>query len=325
MDRQMKWAKKQRKYFDYETQNRRKMKLVKIMAVAAVVALVAFFRNEISGAVSSFVADSKIAKQKDATNKEPIAPSGEIRVRNKWQMPPELLEISGLSYIDAARFACVQDELGKIFIYNIRTSVIEKEIPFAAPGDYEGLAVVGESAWVLRADGTLFEVANFNSKPEVKKINTHLTAQQNAEGLCYDKNNNRLLVAIKDEEPGNPDYKGIYSFDLGDRKMPEAPVFKIDMKDKIFLHAGKTRKKDQVIKPSAIAIHPATGDIYVTDGPKAKLLVMNKSGRVEKLYQLNNRDFGQPEGITFSPGGELFISNEGSKSPGSIVSVEISN
>jgi hypothetical protein len=62
--------------------------------------------------------------------------------------------------------------------------------------------VVGETIWVLRADGKLFEVSNMNAaKPSVKEYSTQLTTKQDPEGLCYDKKNNRLLIAIKGAEP----------------------------------------------------------------------------------------------------------------------------
>ncbi len=322
---QMKWAKKQRKFFDYETKNKMRRKTITITALAAGIALVAFFWNDIKGAANSVTPadreEKMIAGSKPDKASEAAAPG--VSIKNKWEMPAVLAEISGVSHIANDQFACVQDELGKIFIYNTQTSAIEKEIPFAAPGDYEGLAVVDETAWVLRADGSLFEISDFKNKPVVKEYNTHLTAKQNPEGLCYDKNNNRLLVAIKDEEPGNPDYKGIYSFDVVAKRMPEQPVFKIDMTDDVFGKSGSKKKKGGDIKPSAIAVHPATGDIYITDGPKAKLLVLNKEGSIKKLYQLNGKEFAQPEGITFKTTGELYISNEGSKQSGNILHVVI--
>lgn len=52
------------------------------------------------------------------------------------------------------------------------------------------------------------------------------------------------------------------------------------------------------------------------------LLIMDYSGTIKKLYQLG-KDFAQPKGITFSPQGEIFISNEGTKQSGNILKVEI--
>lgn len=246
-----------------------------------------------------------------------------VTVVKKWDMPDYLKEISGLAYMDADRFACVQDEAGTIFVYNTATSSVEKEISFATRGDYEGLAVVDQSVWVVRSDGHLFEVRNINSqRPVIYDYSTPLTAKQNVEGLCYDKNNNRLLLAIKDEEPGNVNYKGVYSFDLAKKEMAEAPVFKLDLTDKLLTDdAGK--KKKAVVNPSDIAINPVTGNIYITDGTKSKLLITDPKGNIKSYYQLNSSEFVQPEGIAFKPDGELFISNEGNKQAGNIMNVVI--
>jgi len=249
--------------------------------------------------------------------------SAAITIVKKWDMPKDLAEISGISYMDGQRFACVQDELGKIFIYNATLSSVEKEISFGAPGDYEELAVVGETIWVLRADGKLFEVNNKNAaKPSVKEYSTQLTTKQDPEGLCYDKKNNRLLIAIKGAEPGTENYKGIYAFDLNSKKMDQQPVFKIDLQNKVFGN-GSDKKKRNSINPSGISIHPISGDMYIIDGRNPQLLIIDAGGNIKKLYTLNSKEFAQPEGITFNSTGDLFIANEGTKQPGNIVQVKI--
>lgn len=254
---------------------------------------------------------------------DPGEKAARITVVKKWEMPDYLKEISGLAYMDGDRFACVQDEAGTIFIYNTATSSVEKEISFAPRGDYEGLAVVDQSVWIVRSDGHLFEVRNINSnRPVIYDYDTPLTAKQNVEGLCYDKNNNRLLLAIKDEEPGNVNYKGVYGFDLASKTMAEEPVFKLDLTDKL-LAAESGKKNNDVINPSGIAVHPSTGNIYITDGTKSKLLITDPKGNVKAFYQLSSGEFTQPEGIAFKPDGELFISNEGNKQSGNIVNVVI--
>src|SRR4030095_1426412 len=201
------------------------MHIIKItILLVGISGFFALLRNEKDGMF--FLGETKnktVKNREDETNARELTAS-RITVIKKWEMPKELKEISGLSYIDDKRFACVQDEVGTIFIYNIASSSVEKRIPFGAVGDYEGLAVVGETVWVLRADGKLFEVSNINAaKPVVKEYGTHLTMKQDSEGLCYDKKNNRLLIAIKGVEPDTEDYKGIYAFDLAAKKMDPQP------------------------------------------------------------------------------------------------------
>jgi uncharacterized protein YjiK len=264
------------------------------------------------------------AKTEMRKNYRNVSENTAITIIKKWNMPKELTEISGLSYKDEKQFACVQDELGKIFIYNTATSSVEKQISFGAAGDYEELAVVDKTIWVLRADGKLFEVSNLDAaNPTVKEYSTPLTIKQDSEGLCYDKKNHRLLIAIKGAEPGTEDYKGIYAFDIASKTMAGQPVYKIDLLDKVFGNNGSGKKKKGSINPSGIVIHPLNGDIYIIDGRHPQLLVIDASGKIKKLYQLSAKDFSQPEGIAFNSAGDLFIANEGTNQPGNILQVKI--
>jgi len=292
------------------------MRIIKVPVLLA--GLLGTFMLKTNG--SFFLAESK--KEMETNNRKESTDAA-ITIVKKWDMPKELTEISGLSWIDGQRFACVQDELGKIFIYNGASSSVEKEISFGAAGDYEGLAVIGEAVWVLRADGKLFEVDNMNAaKPSVIEYATHLTVKQDPESLCYDKKNNRLLIVIKGDEPGTENYKGIYAFDLHSKKMDQQPVFKIDLQHKVFADRPDKKKKS-TINPSDISIHPVSGDMYVTDGHNQQLLITDTDGNIKKLYGLNSKEFAQPEGITFNSAGDLFIANEGTKQPGNILQVKI--
>ena len=246
--------------------------------------------------------------------------NAEVQIAENWTMPAELLEISGIAYLEGNRFACVQDEEGKIYIYNPEQGKIEKSIQFGGTGDYEGIAVTGTTAWVIRADGKLLEVKNYNGpKPEVVQHATSLTGKQDVEGLQYDEKNNRLLLAIKGNEPNTKEFKGIYAFDLTNKQFNQTPVYKITLNDAVFNDV----KKKQKIEPSDLAIHPTTGDIYILEGAEPKLLIMGQDGKMKKLIWLKNKEFIQPEGIDFSPEGELFISNEGQKKKGNILKVNL--
>lgn len=299
--------------------------MLKMTSLVIGLLVVAFSWNDIKSATVPGHSPKSNKEKSPQTQPGDLQVNPGVTIINKWEVPEVLTEISGIAYIDGDRFACVQDESGRIFIFNTATSDIEKEVPFGAPGDYEGLTLVNETAWVIRSDGHLFEVKGIDTeKPEVTEYSTPLTIEQNVEGLCYDKNNNRLLLAIKETEPGHADYKGIYGFDLGTRQMHAEPLFKIDLHHKIFTEQGaKNKGKNREIMPSAIAIHPVTGDMYIADGRNAKLLVIASSGELKQLYDLDSNEFKQPEGITFKPSGEMFISNEGVKNPGTILRVEV--
>jgi uncharacterized protein YjiK len=298
------------------------MKTLKIVSLVVAIGAVAFFWNDIRAGVSSLASQNDASlSASEANDKEEEPASAAISVKKIWNLPEDLLEISGLSVVDNERFACVQDEMGTVYIYNTTTSAIEKKIPFTNPGDFEGIAVVDKAIWVVRADGLLFELDMDKKDMITREHKTSLTEKHNIEGLCYDKANQRLLLASKDGDEGKSEKKGIYAFDLVQKKFTREPVYEVDLtmsgKD------GETKKgKKQAIKPSGIAIHPVSGEIYITDGPKSRLLILDKTGGFKEVHKLG-KEFQQPEGIAFRDNGELFISNEGSKTPGNIIHVEL--
>lgn len=286
---------------------------ITILIIAVLIIAGVFFRNDIG----KLMAADNQPQKKEAGKKKDKKGSGEVSITQQWDLPADLKEISGLAWIDNNRFACVQDEDGKIFIYNTAASKVEKEIPFAGPGDYEGITVKQSTIYVVRSDGRLYEV-DMNSTAAAKEYKTPLTAKDNIEGLCYDKANDRLLLAAKSEESNNQ--KHIFSFDLNKKELAKQPAYSIDLSNEILSSAGGKKKKS--IMPSAIAINPRTNELFITDGPHSRLLVITNSGEIKKLYDLG-KNFAQPEGITFNGAGELFISNEGTKEPGNILKVAI--
>lgn len=247
--------------------------------------------------------------------------AGRLTILQRWYLPDVLTEVSDITTINDQLIACIQDEIGTIFIYDLSVRKIVKEIPFAENGDYEGIALVDKISYVVNSSGVLYEITDISkSKPLVKQYATGFKARDDIEALCYDKENNRLLIASKADEPG--DNKNIYSFDLQSKRLVKQPVYVIREED-LYEDEKKGKKKKGGFKPSAMAIHPLTGDLYITQGTSPRLLVLNRQGKVKSNIKLSGKGFAQPEGITFNSKGELFISNEGGKEAGNILKVQL--
>ena len=267
--------------------------------------------------------DSKKESKKNKSGKNKEAVSTDVSIVEKWDMPEILQEVSGIAYLGENRFACVQDESGVVFVYNTATNEIDNQVTFGAAGDYEGIAVVGRTAYVVRSNGKIYEVDNIDSRtPKIQEHSTPLTIKNDVEGLTYDARNNRLLVAIKGEDTNLTGSKGIYAFDLKTKKLLTEPVYKISLSDSL-LQNGKGKNPSNNLQPSDISVHPVTGEIYVAESANSHLLILNTDGTIKTRYNLSKTDFSQPEGITFSPKGDLFISNEGRKASGNILQVRI--
>ncbi|OKL41682.1 PepSY-like domain-containing protein [Pontibacter flavimaris] len=235
-----------------------------------------------------------------------------------WELPSELREVSGIALLPDGRMACIQDEKGTIFIYNLTSKKLEEQYPFGESGDYEGIAVDGKTAYILRSDGTVFEVNDFMSaKPNVKEHKSMLAGSQNTEGLALDKSNNRLLIACKGHDRKLGNNKGIYALDLRTGKMNPEPVISIPLaQEPLQAPAGDKKKaKDgyDVLQPSSLEIHPQTGAYYVLDAVNQRIMVLEKDGKIGKLETLDENLMRQPEGLAFGPNGEVYIATEGSK------------
>jgi uncharacterized protein YjiK len=233
----------------------------------------------------------------------------------KYALPDKLKEISGLSYYKKNQLVCVNDEQGKIFIYDINEKKIVDKIPFGKDGDYEGVEVVGDEVFVLKSDGKLkgfkigeaFEREIDCSEPEVLEY----------EGLGYDSKSKYLLLVAKERKKDVDDKKMIYAYDF-DRKV-------------LFKHIAipEDQVRDEAngkeFRPSGIAVHPQTGQTFVIASSGKKLLILSEKGQKEALISLNPKIYQQPEGICFSPDGQLFISSEGKNGDGYILRFAGSN
>lgn len=244
------------------------------------------------------------------------------KIITEWQLPKVLDEVSGIDWLGDDRLACIQDEDGVIFIFNLKTSKIEKEITFGGHGDYEDIRVIGEDAYVLRSDGTIFKVSNFRkANKTTTKIETFLTRDHNMESLARTKDHKALLLVPKDREPKDDSYKGVYRFYLTENKLEKAPIQKLQMKDSLLKELkGKLRKK---LQPSAMGLNPVSNEYFILDGRSKRLIIANKDFQLKKLHFLAKKDFKQAEGITFSDDGTLYISNEGEDGIANILEIAL--
>lgn len=239
------------------------------------------------------------------------------KVLERWAMPKELLEISSNVFIDDLRMACIQDNKGIIYTYNLKTRVVESEIQFEEKGDFESLVLVGKVYYVLRSDGMLYEISFADGrKPAVKKYDLPFGSENDTESMAYDKTKKRLLIAVKEKDLSSPDKKGVYSFDLATKRMNSTPLFLLNVDGGSEEHTKDHKKKAKTkneIKPSEIAIHPTRGTVLVLNGPSSELLEADFSGKILSRIKLSQTEFPQPEGMCFSGQGEFYISSEGAK------------
>lgn len=243
------------------------------------------------------------------------------------ELPDTLREISGITLIDSTTIACIQDENGILFFYDILQNKIKSQYVFYDNGDYEGICLKDTSIFVLRSDGALFEISNYKSKEfRVIVYPTEMPGSNN-EGLCYDKAHERLLIARKNKVAKGKDFKNkraIYAFDLKSKLLNPKPVFEFDVDSVKKIAADeniplpvKNKKKSKTSQPvirfasSEIAIHPITKKLFLLSSTDHLLFIINAKGEIEHIEKLDHLIFKQPEGIAFQKNGDMLITNEG--------------
>lgn len=249
----------------------------------------------------------------------------------KHLLPIELREISGIVSIDSVQIACVQDEWGMVFIYNLKKKSVTDTHRFDSIGDFEGIAYNGLSLFVLRSDGRLTEWENFHPQHPKGNILHHtfsLLTSDN-EGLCFDIVSNRLLMASKNKphSPGKKNERIIYAININHRPLKSEVIFRI-IDASIGKSASSFGIKQQEkshknnsfhFRPSGIAIHPISKHLYIISASDYLLAVFRRNGELLFIKKLNPDIFPKAEGITFLDDGTMLISNEGKKEEGNIL------
>ena len=135
--------------------------------------------------------------------------------------------------------------------------------------------------------------------------------------MCFDQNRNQLLIACKERnaiEDHVPGFRSVFAYDLRTEEILTEPFLLLDEAQ---IASTLGRSKEQ-FKPSGLAFHPITNELYIISGVNRALAVYDEDLKLRTAVELPKKHFKQPEGICFSEDGTLFISNEGRSKKGRI-------
>ncbi len=236
------------------------------------------------------------------------------------KMPDDLKEISGITMTPDGRLFAEQDEDGIVYQIDYKTGNIIKKFFLGKPPikkDFEDIVYANSKFYLMHSNGDIYE---FNEGDDGESVpyevyKTGLAKENDVEGLCYDKETNSLLLACKgtsgvDDEKD----KAVYSFSLDSMKLNMKPRFML-MKSDI----------KNYFNPSGIQRNPVTGTFFVIAANGNEIVEISKNGNYIGKEKLPKSIHVQPEGITFSQDGTLFISNEGKSGSGTIVIYTLKN
>lgn len=242
----------------------------------------------------------------------------------EWQVElgMQLREISGLTSLNLDQVMAIQDERGVLYSVDLNTGNVVSERQFDKNRDYEDLCLVGDHIFVLERDGDLYQT-HLATNDTTIKFETAFSYRNDTESLCYYSKQNQLLIAPKEGAPDGASLPknvvGVYGFDMVSKTLDLNPVVTVAEKE-VGRIVGTKGGKAYKFKPSAVAIHPRSGLMYILASVGKILLVVDpNSNQLMHIQLLNELDFPQPEGMTFDANNNLLISSEGTNGrPGTI-------
>jgi uncharacterized protein YjiK len=246
-------------------------------------------------------------------NKKPTRPVHKspegynIEVAFQLKLPLELDEISGIVYYppDSSLFA-INDEHG--WLYKIKRGKPIKRWQFSQGADFEDIVLVDSTFYVLQSNGNIIKISfGVQNTLGVQQFSFAQTGETKNEFeiLYFDSTKQKLILICKDCESDKKRSLTTFSFDPSSGNYSDSS-FTINVQN----IAAAMNEEKLKFKPSAAAINPKNGLLYIISAINKLLVVTDLNGRFKNAVKIDEGLFKQPEGITFTPEGGMFISNE---------------
>lgn len=224
-------------------------------------------------------------------------------------LPADLDEISGIAYYakDTSVFAIV-DEIGILYKIPIMRPNEILQWPFDDSGDFEDIVLKDSSFYVLISNGDVMKLDFQGDKMIAKKLNLSAEGKKvnEFETMYLASDSSTIVIMCKDCKEDKKEKVSEYSFNSDDDSAGLA-LFREILVAPIARGMGETKLN---LKASAAAVNPVTGELYVLASVNKALIILDSAANFKKAYKLDPKLYKQPEGIAFTPAGDLIITNE---------------
>jgi|GEM_PF-63482 len=226
----------------------------------------------------------------------------------KMELGKQLHEISGMAYIPGKDVILAEnDEKGAIIMVDFKNKNDNAgKVKFGGKGDYEDIVHTDTAEYMLVSTGIVEKVSTKDSSFTTEQF-TLGTGKYEFESMYLDADKKTMILLCKECGGEKDKVRTAYRFDPATQTFAAEPAYTIDIEAiKKILNDDKAE-----FKPSAAGINPVNGKLYIVASVGKLLVVADKNGKVEEVFRLDPVMYNQPEGLTFAPNGDLYISNEG--------------
>ena len=230
----------------------------------------------------------------------------------QWKLPKSLREISGLALTPDERLLAVTDERAIVYELDFQTGKIIKSFALGSPvvrADFEGIAVLNDTIWLMTSDGTLFAAVEGPDGQSVdyREYDTGHGDYCELEGLGQDRVAGTLILACKKARSKKKDLM-IFEWSASDSGIEHVRDVAVPERS----ITGMIDKKR--INPSGIAVDPRTGERVLVAARQDALVKLDADGALLEAIILKKKGrHKQAEGIEMTRDGRLLIADEGRK------------
>lgn len=244
---------------------------------------------------------------------------------DKMELGDHLHEISGMAFIPEEKIILAEnDEKGNIFkvdFANKKSDPADK-LKFGGKGDYEDIVHLGSDEYMLISTGSVLKVETNDGEAETEQFDLGISGNNEFETMYLDADGKTIILLCKEcAHEKKEQLRHAYRFN------PETKTFDGEAAYVIDINAVRAKLNDESpdfeFKPSAAGINPVDGKLYIVASVGKLLVVASATGQVEQVYRLDPAMYNQPEGLTFAPNGDLYISNEGGEGIATILKFEL--
>jgi hypothetical protein len=227
----------------------------------------------------------------------------------KMELDDKLHEISGMAFLPGTETMLAEnDEKGTIYTVDFKNKTIEpNKMKFGGKGDYEDIVHTDSIEYLLVSTGSVVEVKMGKDSVDTKEFTLGIGGTNEFESMYLDSSKKALILLCKQCDHEKDKKRAAYRYDLKTKTFSDSVVYEIDIAS-----IQKLLNDDKAeFKPSAAAINPVTHKLFIIASVGKVLVIASPDGTVEQVFRLDPQLFNQPEGMTFAPNGDLYISNEG--------------
>jgi uncharacterized protein YjiK len=237
----------------------------------------------------------------------------DARPGDRWELPRRLDEISGLAIDSLGRVFAHEDERAVIFELEPSMHRVVRQFAFgspAVPGDFEAIALVGDSVVLVTSDGVLYAGAQGRDGEAVPfvKYPTGVGRSCEVEGLAYEPGDRSLLIACK--VPRDAFTRGhvtVFRWSLDRRKLVAPATLHVPLA-RVAQPAGASD-----FHPSDLTRDPGTGRYLLVAARERAIAELTPAGEVKQVVRLQRKLHPQAEGIAITPDGALLVSDEAAR------------